>query len=80
VAVQACMRRADCEQELEESVYQLRELQRKHARLSIEYEAEVRRCYSLKARLQLYAQKLSALEVDYTLSLEEAAVTSVDGL
>lgn len=74
VAVQACMRRADCEQELEEAVYQLRELQRKHARLTIEYEAEVRRNYTLKARLQLYAQKLSAMEVDYTLSLEDTSV------
>jgi len=73
VAVHACMRRADCEQELEESIYQLRELQRKHSRLTIEYDAEVRRNYALKARLQLYAQKLSAMEVDYTLSLEETA-------
>jgi hypothetical protein len=75
-AVQACMRRADCEQELEEATCQLRDLQLRCTRLTGELEAEGRRNAALKARLQLYAEKLSALEVDFSVTvnqLEEAA-------
>lgn len=71
VAVQACMRRADCEQELGDAMHQLLELQRRYARLSLQCESEQRRNYGLKSRLQVYAQKLSSLEVNYSLSMHQ---------
>lgn len=84
VAVQACMRRADCEQQLGDAKEHLLDLQRRYARLSLQCESEQRHNYGLKARLQVYAQKLSALEVDYSHSLhhledlESAAAGSVE--
>ena len=69
VAVQACMRRADCEQELADAMFQVQDLHRQVSGLRIEVDEQVRRNYALKSRLQLYAQKLSAMEVDYSLSM-----------
>ena len=79
--VQACMRRAECEQQLVDAMLQIQELHRRLAQLQIEHDSEIRRSYALRARLQLYAEKLSAMEVDYTLSihqLEESGIIKED--
>jgi hypothetical protein len=72
VAVQACMRRADCEEELRTCRDGIKDLHRQLAALQVEYDDEVRRNFALRSRMQLYAQKMSALEVEYSLSLCQA--------
>jgi hypothetical protein len=72
VAVQACMRRADCEEELRTCRDSIKDLHRQLAALQVEYDDEVRRNFALRSRMQLYAQKMSALEVEYSLSMCQA--------
>jgi hypothetical protein len=71
-AVQACMRRADCEEELRTCRDGIKGLHRQLAALQVEYDDEVRRNFALRSRMQLYAQKMSAVEVEYSLSLCQA--------
>lgn len=68
-AVQACLRRADCEQELGASREEVRELHRRLTDLQFRHDDEVRRNYALRARLQLYAERISAMEVEFSLSM-----------
>ena len=69
VAVQACMKRAEVEQELDDALFQLEESQKDCSRLNKELISEQQRNATLRTRIQKYAKELGKMEVSYVLSI-----------
>lgn len=69
VAVQACMKRAAVEQELDDALFQLEESQKDCSRLNKELISEQQRNAILRTRIQKYAKELGKMEVSYVLSI-----------
>ena len=69
VAVQACMKRAEVEQELDDALFQLEESQKDCSRLNKELISEQQRNATLRTRIQKYAKDLGKMEVSYVLSI-----------
>lgn len=69
VAVQACMKRAAVEQELDDALFQLEESQKDCSRLNKELISEQQRNATLRTRIQKYAKELGKMEVSYVLSI-----------